>query len=108
MLGIKVTIARYVSDEPQPGIVELHLDDAYGRRWSFIEKTAIVSSKLLDIHSPYPQQGVVACEILHRSLDTSGREIVRVTTERPWFVESVDGMTQFDVLPESLVEFLRV
>src|SRR5882757_5008577 len=41
MVGMKVTILRYISDEPQPGIVECELEDAYGRSWSFIDKTAI-------------------------------------------------------------------
>ena len=105
MIGIKISIVRYISDEPQPGIVECYVEDAYGRRWSVVEKTAIVSTESLDIHSAYPQHGVIACEIVRRSLDADGREIVRVDTERPWHVESVDGVTQFDVSPESLVEF---
>jgi len=60
MLGIKVTIVRYISDEPQPGIVECQLEDAHGRRWSFVEKTAIVSAEHLDAQTTYPQRGVVA------------------------------------------------
>ena len=39
-----------------------------------------------------------------RSVDATGRETIRVDTERPWHVESVDGVTQFDVLAETLVE----
>jgi len=57
MLGIEINIVRYISDAPQPGIVECHVEDAYGRRWSVVEKTMIVSAELLDIHSDYPQQG---------------------------------------------------
>jgi len=57
MLGVKVTIMRYISDEPQPGIVECHLEDAYGRRWSIVEKTAIVSAGQLDAQTAYPQMG---------------------------------------------------
>lgn len=105
MLGMKVTIVRYISDEPQPGIVECQLEDAHGRRWSFVEKTAIVSSEHLDAQTSYPQRGVVAAEVIHRSIDAAGREVIRINTERPWHVESVDGVTQFEVLPESLVEW---
>jgi len=105
MLGIKVTIVRYISDEPQPGIVEFQLEDAHGRRWSFVEKTAaIVSSEHLDAQTTYPQRGVVAGEVIHRSIDAAGREVIRINTERPWRVESVEGVTQFEVFPESLVE----
>jgi hypothetical protein len=28
MFGVRVTIVRYISDEPQPGIVECKLEDA--------------------------------------------------------------------------------
>lgn len=105
MLGLKVAIMRYISDEPQPGIVECHLEDAHGRRWSFVEKTAIVSTQNLDAQAAYPQDGVVACQMIKRSLDGTGREVIRVDTERPWHIESIEGETQFDVLPESLVEF---
>jgi hypothetical protein len=104
MLGVKVTIMRYISDEPQPGIVECHLEDAYGRRWSIVEKTAIVSAGQLDAQTAYPQMGVIAGEVVGRSLDAAGREVIRIDIERPWHVESVEGMTQFEVLPESLVE----
>jgi hypothetical protein len=86
MLGIKVTIVRYISDEPQPGIVECQLEDAHGRRWSFVEKTAIVSAEHLDAQTTYPQRGVVAGEIVRRTLDAAGREVIRIDIERPWHV----------------------
>jgi hypothetical protein len=104
MLGIRVTIVRYISDEPRPGIVECKLEDAYDRQWSFVEKTAIVSAEHLDADTSYPQRGVIAAQMVGRSVDATGRETIRVDTERPWHVESVDGVTQFEVLAESLVE----
>jgi hypothetical protein len=105
MLGFKVTIVRYISDEPQPGIVECRLEDAHERLWSFLEKTAIVSAEHLDAQTIYPQEGVIAGEIVRRSLDAAGREVIRLSTEQPWHIESVEGLTQVDVLPESLVEW---
>jgi hypothetical protein len=105
MLGIKVTILRYVSDEPQPGIVECQLEDAYGRHWSFLEKTAIVSAERLDAQSTYPHPGFVAGEGIGRTLDAAGREVIQIDTERPWGVESVEGVTRFEILAESLTEW---
>ena len=105
MLGIIVTIVRYIGDEPQPGIVECELEDAHGRRWSFVEKTALVSAEPLDANTSYPRKGVIAAEVVQRTVDATGRETIRVDTERPWHVESVDGVTQFEVLAESLVPF---
>jgi hypothetical protein len=104
MLAVKVTITHYVSDDPQPGIVECDLLDAHGRCWKFIEKTAVVSASILDAKSVYPQPGVIAVEVVGHSQDAGGREIIQIDTESPWGVESIEGVTQFDVLPESLVE----
>ena len=96
---MKVSIVRYISDDPQPGVVECQFQDAYGRRWSFIEKTLVVSVEQLDAHSVYPQQGSTACRIVQRFPDASGREVIRIDC-----VESVEGVTQFDILSESVVE----
>jgi hypothetical protein len=105
MQGVKVKIVRYIGDEPQPGIVECQLEDVHGRRWSFVEKTAIIiSEERLDAHTTYPQVGVIAGEVVGRSLDAAGREVIRIDTERPWHVESVEGVTQLEVLPELLVD----
>lgn len=104
MLGVKVTILRYISDDPQPGIVECELEDANGKQWLFIEKTAIVSAANLDANTIYPQPGIIGCEVVRRSRESANREVVRINTERPWLVESVDGSTEFDVLAESLTD----
>lgn len=104
-VGIRVSIARYVSDDPQPGIVECEFFDAHGRRWSFVEKTAIVAAADLDSQTRYPQPGVVACEIVGLTRNAAGREIVLVDTERPWDIESMDGAKRFEVSPDSLVEW---
>lgn len=105
MIGVTVSITRYISDEPQPGIVECEFTDVNGRRWTFVEKTAIVSAVNLDARTTYPQPGVIACEVAGRRLDDAGRELITVDTERPDCVESVDGLMQFEVLPASLVEW---
>ena len=70
-----------------------------------VDKPAIVSAASLDAQTTYPQPGIIACEIVRRRRDTAQGEVVRISTERPWFVESVDGLTEFDVLPGALVEF---
>lgn len=105
MIGVRVSITRYISDEPQPGIVECEFADAHGRRWGFVEKTAIVSAADLDARTSYPQPGIIACRVVGRRVDNTGRELVNVDTERPWGVEAVDGTVQFEVLPASLLEW---
>ena len=105
MLGIRVAITRYISDEPQPGIVECEFVDAHGSRWTFIEKTAVVSDEDLTAETTYPRLGVIAGEVVRRSIDAAGREVIVVDTERPWWIESIDGVSQFDVRPELLLEW---
>jgi hypothetical protein len=104
VIGVKVTILRYTSDDHQPGIVECQLEDANRHRWLFIEKTAIVSTANLDAKTTYPQPGIIACEVVRRSCENTDREVVRINTELPWHVESVDGSTEFDVLADSLTD----
>ena len=104
MVGVKVSVLRYISDDPQPGIVECELQDANGHRWLFVEKTAIVSMANLDAKTSYPQPGVIACEVVRRSRESTHREVVRINTERPLLVESLDGQTEFDVLADSLTD----
>jgi hypothetical protein len=107
MIGLRVIITRCVGDEPQPGVVECEFSDAHGHRWTFVEKTAIVSAEYLNTPTSYPRPGVIACEIVLRTKDATGREIVLVDTEQPSGVESADGTTRFEVLPNALVEWER-
>ncbi len=102
MPGIKVQITRFV-DAGQPGFVECQFVDAHNQTWTFIEKLPIVTTVDLWSDSPYPQPGVIDCEVVKRFKDAVG-EIVAVTTEKPWHVESIDGETQFEIRPELLIE----
>lgn len=103
MLGVKVEISRYV-DDSFPGWVECLLIDAWGNKHVFIEKYPIVSSEMLNADSSYPQLGSIRCQILKREF-VNGREIVKIDTKTPDYVESTTGETKFDVTPEQLIEF---
>jgi len=102
--ALNVAITRYVSDDPQPGIVECEFVDAHGRLWRFLEKTAIVTATWIDSSSEYPQPGVIAVEVTARRQEPNGRQIISVDTSRIDGVESIDGMSSFEVLSEGLVE----
>ena len=104
MTGISVLITKYISDDPQPGIVECQLVDAYRNEWVFQEKTAVIALGDLDADSDYPQPGVIACEIMKQWQDVNGREIVSVNTERPWCIETLTGASRFDVLRSQIIE----
>lgn len=104
MKALLVEIIRYISNEPQPGIVECRLIDANGVTWTFIEKTAVVSDQQIDEHSVYPQSGVIACEIVAKTQDESGSEILLVDTTKPWGVTTTTGESKFKVRSEQIID----
>jgi len=97
MPSIKAEVSRYIDDDPQPGIVECILVDAFGQSHFFIEKTAIVSTETLLATSTYPTPCELACEVEAEWNDQDGNSFVRVCTERPWSIESITGKTSFVV-----------
>jgi len=102
MPGVKIQIVRFV-DDYQPGIVECQLVDAHGRVWSFIEKIPVVTTEDIWRKSEYPRPAVIACKIVGTLRDDAGRKFTRIDTDQPWGIESVEGQTRFDVLPDSIV-----
>lgn len=96
-----VQIIRFV-DDYQPGWVACEFVDAEGRRHQIVEKVPVVSSDYLDADSAYPRDGQVACEVMGCWTDAGGRELVRVTTARPWGIESSEGLAEFVLLASQL------
>jgi len=50
----------------------------------------------------YPQPGFIACEVIARWQDGEGRQLVRITTAKPFGVDSDKGITEFVVLSEKV------
>ena len=91
-----IQISRFVDDR-QPGFVECVLVDAFGKAHVFIEKVPVVTTENLLPTSTYPTAGTLDCEIVAEWTDDSGRALMRIDTERPWGVESTEGLTEFVV-----------
>ncbi|MGR0306789.1 hypothetical protein [Acinetobacter beijerinckii] len=87
---IDVQIVRYV-DSSFPGWIECILRDASNREWLFIGKVAIFSDQHLHEISRYPQQGMIACEIIREWIGADGLERCLITTERPWGISAKEG-----------------
>jgi hypothetical protein len=104
MVTIRVSITRWISDNSQPGLIECQLVDAHGRCWSFIDKVAIVCADHLNSESQYPQPGAIAAEVIGRVRDATGHALIRIDTDRPWGIQSVEGEHQFEVSEEALVD----
>ncbi len=101
-MELAVQIVRFVDDEPQPGIVSCEFVDAEGRRHTLIDKVPGFSTEALDAHSPYPQAGSVSCEALAKWQNAAGRDLVRITINVPWHIESTEGVSEFVVLSAQL------
>jgi len=104
MPSIKVRIDKYISDD-QPGFVECSFTDAWGKQHIVQEKVPVVTAKYLDANSSYPQEGFIDCEVIKKWKDKDGRIIFTVDTERPWDVDTMEGVTQLDLLDLQIADF---
>lgn len=103
MKAIKVQIVKFIDDH-QPGFVECRFFDAMSNEHIVEEKVPVVTSVNLNEYSLYPLGGVIACEILSTKQNQDGKLIATVTTSKPWGVETIEGITQFDIFEEQLTE----
>ncbi len=103
MSEVGVQIVRWVGDDPQPGVVEARLRDAFGVEWVFVDKAPIFTEQSLDASSNYPRRGVLACEVIKSWRDDGGREVCTIDTARPYGVEAEGGKSTFDVLAEQII-----
>ena len=106
MKAIKILITSFIDDH-QPGFVECKFYDAFGNQHIVQDKVPIGTDKYLDANSEYPQDGIIACDIVSERTDSNGQKIFTINTSKPWGVDTIDGLTQFDVLEEQLLEFER-
>lgn len=106
MPQLTVLIVRYV-DDAFPGWVESEFLDAYGKLHVLRDKAPVFSEAELAPDSDYPCQGVAACEVVSHWLDEQGRALVRITTGRPYGIESVQGLSDFVVLSAQITEDKR-
>jgi hypothetical protein len=101
--AIKILITSFIDDH-QPGFVECKFYDAYGEKHIVQDKVPIVTEKDLDANSEYPQDGLIACEIVKEWEDLKGQKIFKVNTSKPWGVDTIDGLYEFDVFEEQLAD----
>jgi hypothetical protein len=101
---IRVTARRWVSDEPFPGLVEVLLQDAWGKAWKFIDKAPMFDEfGVLDRQSIYPIQLEIACTVLGVRT-TGGQDVVQISTADPWGLETVEGTYVFEVAADQIAQ----
>ena len=103
--NLKIQIIKYISDEPQPGIVACQFVDANGRNWCFIDKIYIFTEIDLRLEMKYPINGAIRGMILGKSNDINGSEAFIFDIELPDHVESIEGVTRFLVTSDQVSIF---
>jgi hypothetical protein len=100
---VRCQIVRWVSDDPQPGVVACDLVDASGRSWTFVGKYYDFTNEELTSQSAYPRSGYIACAIVAR--DGGERGLVEIDTddENLRGTESEEGCRLFRVAADQLV-----
>lgn len=101
MISLVVQIERVVDDH-FPVWVGCVLTDADGVRHEFVEKEPVIRTGERMSRSHYPHPGHIGCVIEEEWIDELGRSLVRVSTEKPWSIESVAGETKFTVFKEQI------
>jgi hypothetical protein len=71
---------------------------------TFVEKLPVVSIGGSLGDAELPVFGYVDCERQSAWTDESGRHLARISTDRPWGVESTTGETQFVVFASQLTD----
>ncbi len=92
MASVRGAALRWVSDEPQPGWVEVELRDANGAVHSLFDKPPIFESASVDLRrdSPYP----VPVEVQCRVIGAPDEDTLLVEVE---WTETADGRNRFVV-----------
>lgn len=101
--NLRVVVYRWVRGN-SPGWVEARFTDSLWRNWIVIEKAPVLTGANLIEDSQFPQLGYIPCEVISEGHDKRGRPTVVITTERPLFIRSTDGIGQFNVLGSQLVQ----
>lgn len=102
--ALSVMIQCVVDGEDCPWIFECLLIDADGIEHRFIEKEAVLFSVNLSGSTIYPQPAQLACVVLKRWTDETGRELALISTTKPWGTESIAGATSFKVFGAQIVQ----
>jgi hypothetical protein len=103
MVAVRVQFVRLFDVDSYPGWVDCVLTDAFGAKHTLRDKVPIFTADSLTAESVFPCDGEASCEVLACWDDEAGRQLVRITTERPFDIESMTGDYEFVVLAEQLV-----
>lgn len=102
MYGVRASILRWISDEPQPGWIEVEFIDADGRRWLVHDKPPIFELPPggISATSSYPMPTLIPCKVESRQMSPDGRELVTVVLHH---TDATTGEGRFQVAASDLL-----
>ena len=101
--GVRAHFVAFV-DGGFPGWVRIEIRDAIAQRHSFIEKVPVVTALELDASSNYPIEIVIHAEVIATWQTAEGQCVSTIDTSRPWGLETVAGLSTFDMAANELVD----
>ncbi len=104
MPAVRAQAMRWLSGEPQPGLVEVMMTDASGRQWTFVDKWPIFSAQTLTDQTQYPVGVLIDCELTDEDVGGIDQNLVLISTEKPWGVQTTEGQTEFVIRRDQLNE----
>ena len=97
MFYIKATAIQLIDDSSYPEIVRCVFTDAHGHTHTVMEKWPIVSAEKFE--NSFPKDCMLGCVIVEKR-----GKICVVDTRQPWYIESEDGETVFEIYEDLLME----
>jgi len=99
--GILASALRWISDEPQPGWIEVEFIDADGRRLLVHDEPPIFEEPPGGFlpSSPYPVPTLIPCDVVSRQVSPDGRELVTVVLRQ---TDATTGEVRFQVVASEL------
>jgi hypothetical protein len=94
---VRCEATRWVSDEPQPGWIEVQLTDADGRTWRFLDKPRVFAGGAnISNTTEFPVAVAIPARIIAEN------DLITVSTD-PHGIQAKEGTSTFRVLPSQLV-----
>lgn len=97
MFFIKATATRLIDDGGYPEVVLCEFIDVNGYPHKIVEKWPVVSME--DFENIFPKDCLIGCTVLEEKFES-----YVVDTEQPWYIESEEGKTIFEIPKSLLIE----
>ena len=97
MFCIKALATQLIDRSSYPEIVLCEIVDTNGCKHQFIEKWSMVSTEKFE--NIFPKECEIDCVILEERATS-----YVVYTEQPWYIESTEGKTIFEINKNLLIE----